>query len=88
MKLTEAQLPFRDRPFQLLSIQSWIQMALGVLALIVIFALVRPLWDRLAGIVPGMHGMAAPWPLAQAGAGAERVEVAADPVTPVVRILQ
>jgi len=88
MKLTEAQLPFRDRPFQLLSIQSWIQMALGVLALVVIFALVRPLWDRLAGIVPGMHGMAAPWPLAQAGAGAERVEVAADPVTPVVRILQ
>jgi len=88
MKLTEAQLPFRDRPFQLLSIQSWIQMALGVLALVVIFALVRPLWDRLAGIVPGMHGMAAPWPLAQAGAATERVEVAADPVTPVVRILQ
>jgi len=88
MKLTEAQLPFRDRPFQLLSIQSWIQMALGVLALVVIFALVRPLWDRLAGIVPGMHGMAAPWPLAQDGAATERVEVAADPVTPVVRILQ
>jgi len=88
MKLTEAQLPFRDRPFQLLSIQSWIQMALGVLALVVIFALVRPLWDRLAGIVPGMQAMAAPWPLAQAGAATERVEVAADPVTPVVRILQ
>ncbi len=88
MKLTEAQLPFRDRPFQLLSIQSWFQMALGVLALVVIFALVRPLWERITGIVPGMQGMAAPWPLAQAGAANERVEVAADPVTPVVRILQ
>lgn len=87
MKLSEAQLPFRDRPFQVFSITSWVQMALGILALMVVFTLVRPIWERIQGMVSPLAGriVAVPSPMFPAGQTAEYAE---DPIEPVVRILQ
>ena len=85
MKLTEAQLPFRDKPMNILSISSWFSMILGVLMLVVVFALVRPVWDAITARVAPLAGHP---PLGWLGAGRERIEVGEDPATPAVRMLQ
>lgn len=85
MKLTEAQLPFRDKPFEVFNVSNWLQMIIGVLVLVVIFSIVKPIWERISQRIPVIGQQAAPWPIAS---GNEHVERADDPAAPIVRILQ
>lgn len=86
MKLSEAQLPFRDRPVQLFSLTSWVQMVLGVLMLLVVFTFVQPLWVRLQGLLAPAMGRVGAIPT-QAVFPGQHIERANDPVTPVISVL-
>lgn len=86
MKLSEAQLPFRDRPVQLFSLTSWVQMTLGVLMLLVVFTFVQPLWARLQGILSPAMARVGARP-AQAIFPGQHIERADDQVTPIISVL-